>query len=95
MDPLCKETIEFLWEIVACLLQKMALTTLPGSIYIGGGVSNYLADFFKANEELFWKHFLNHNQMSQVLAKVQVFVVAENPTLDGLEFMLLNNINSL
>ena len=95
MDPLCKETIEFLWEIAACLLQKMALTTLPGSIYIGGGVSNYLADFFKANEELFWKHFLNHNQMSQVLAKVQVFVVAENPTLDGLDFMLLNNINSL
>jgi len=88
-DPLCVETVELLWEIVACLLQKLALTLLPGAIYISGGVSNYLAPFFKSREHIFWKHFLNHNQMrEQVLEHVQVFVLTENPTLDALALNL-------
>ncbi len=85
LDPLCVDTIEFLWEILACLLQKLALTILPEAIYISGGVVNYLAPFFKSREDLFPTHFLNHNQMrEQVLEKVQVFVVDESPTLNGL-----------
>lgn len=84
-DPLCVETIEFLWEIVAYLLQKLALTLLLSAIYISGGVSNYLAPFFKNRKDIFWKHFLNHNQMrEQVLEHIQVYVLTENPTLDAL-----------
>lgn len=81
-----------MWEIAGCLLQKLALTVLPGAIYISGGVSNYLSDFFVKNQEIFWKAFLAHNQMREVLAKVEVFVLSSNPTLDALQCMLLNDI---
>ena len=59
-DELCTMTIEFLVEIMACALQTMALTFLPGAIYISGGVANYLSSFIKEREDLFWQHFLNH-----------------------------------
>ena len=29
IDPLCEQTIDFMWEIVASLAQKLALTLAP------------------------------------------------------------------
>jgi len=77
-----------MWEIVASLAQKLALTLAPvpgAQIYISGGVSNYLSPFFKRREELFWKVFSKHNHMQSLLNQIEVFVLNENPTLDGLQ----------
>ena len=85
-------TIDFLVEIVACTLAKLALTTLPmGGIYIGGGVTNYLAPYFEKKHDLFLKYFLlSDSPMTEsVLDKIPVFVLRENPTIDGLQAMIL------
>lgn len=39
-------TLDFLLEIIAQSLQRMALTMLPmGGIYLGGGICNVLAEY--------------------------------------------------
>ena len=66
-DKLCEMTIDFLIEIVACFLQKLALTTLPrGGIYIGGGVSNYICEYIQQRQDIFWKNFLDHTMFSNL-----------------------------
>jgi len=32
-----------------------------GGIYIGGGVNNYLSDYFKEKKHIFWSNFLGKN----------------------------------
>jgi glucokinase len=87
-------TIDFLIEIVGCFLQKLALTTLPmGGIYISGGVSNYISTYFETKQEIFWTHFLNNPMREAVLEKIPVYILRENPTLDGLEAMILHKQN--
>ena len=45
-DQLCEMTLDFLLEIIAQSLQRMALTMLPmGGIYLGGGICNVLAEY--------------------------------------------------
>lgn len=86
---LCERTICFLMEIIGCFLQKLGVISLPmGGIYIGGGVSNYISGFIEKHQDLFWKHFLNSPMRESVLEKIPIYVMKENPTLDGLEAMI-------
>ncbi|CDW86064.1 glucokinase [Stylonychia lemnae] len=112
LDPLCTKTIDFMIEIIAICIRKIALTTLPmGGIFIGGGVSNYLSSHIEKRQDIFWQHFLgemneNSSQQQQqadmdaqsfpnlILRQIPIYVMRENPTLDGLEAMLLEEQKS-
>ena len=85
-------TIDFLIEIIATCLVKFGMTTLPmGGIYIGGGVANYLSGYIEKKQDIFWKHFLIDNVISEsILTKIPIYILRENPTLDALEAALLN-----
>jgi glucokinase len=84
-------TIDFLIEIIASCLQRLALAALPmGGIYLGGGVINYLSDYIEKKQHIFWEHFLKHPQMREgVLEKIPVFLMRENPTLEAIETHLI------
>ena len=87
LDPLCCETIDLLMEIMASYLQRAVLTLAPvpgAEVYVSGGVSNYLAAYFKKREDHLWEKFTNHPQMSGLLRQAKIYVLTQNPTLDGL-----------
>ena len=89
-DEICEKTMSFLVEIVASFVQKMALISLPtGGIFIGGGVSNYLSDFIVRKQQLLWDIFLENPMSEAVLEMIPIYVMKENPTLDGLEAMIM------
>lgn len=76
LDPLCVQTMEFHLEILAVVLQQVALTMLPGAIYIAGGVGNYLSDFYLKKQDIFWKHFLKHIDVREdILEKIDIYVL--------------------
>lgn len=59
-----------------------------GGMYLGGGVLNYLSDYIVKRQELFWKHYLDHPSMLDILERIPIFIMRENPTLDSLEIYL-------
>lgn len=82
-------TIEFLIEILGCCLQRFTLATLPmGGVYLGGGVLNYLSEYIQKKQDIFWEHYLNHPSMRDVLEKVPIYIMHDNPTLDALDIYL-------
>ncbi len=93
LDELCEKTLDFQIEILACILQNLSFITLPyGGIYISGGVANFLSSYIEQKQDVFWHHYLDHSGLrEEVLEKIPIFVLRDNPTLDGLDAVIKLN----
>ncbi|NRA60878.1 MAG: glucokinase [Psychrobium sp.] len=82
-DPLCIETIELFYQILANFLGNMVLFSGAfGGVYIGGGIMPRLIEYI--DKELFIKAYSHKGRFSDYVLKAPIYLITESqPGLIG------------
>jgi len=95
-DEKAKKVILKIFELFGRKVSQIAFTTLPfGGVYLAGGVTQALKEFFNKKEflEAFFKNYYSNTKMKKVLENIPIYIIEHPyPVLLGALSILRNQL---